>query len=125
MKKAIFMFTQSDPGYPTILPPEFAVSLIFVVNIIALGAAFLASMNMSRLKWLPHVITIAWLVCSPILVAFLALPVMSPGESPGPGDGFILLPVVGEVAACLLGYVLVSAARAFRSLISLISPERH
>jgi hypothetical protein len=77
------MFTQSNPAYPTILPPEFAVSLIFVVNIIALGVAFLAAMTMSRLKWLPHVITFVWLACSPILVAFLALPDMSPDESPG------------------------------------------
>ncbi|MER9423018.1 hypothetical protein NKI88_11240 [Mesorhizobium sp. M0317] len=114
------MFTQSDPEYPTILAPEFAFWLIFVVNIIVIGAAFLASKNIFRLKWLPHVITFVWLACSPILLGFLALPEMSPGESPGPGDGFILLPVVGEVAVCLLGYVLVGVAHAFSKLISLI-----
>ena len=109
------MFTQSHSAYPTILPPEFAVSLVFIVNIIALGAAFLTSINMSRLKWLPHVVTLVWLACSPILVAFLALPNLSPDESPGPGDGFVLLPVIGEVAAFLMGYVLVGVAHAISS----------
>lgn len=110
------MFTQSDPAYPTNMPPEFAVALIFVVNIIALGAAFLASINMPRLKWLPHVITFVWLACSPILAAFLALPDISPDESPGSGDGLVLLPVIGEVAVCLLGYVLVGVAHAFSKI---------
>ena len=120
MKKAIFMFTQSDSAYPTILPPELAVSLMFVVNIVALGAAFLVSIDMSRLKWLPHVIAFVWLACSPILVAFLALSDMSADESPGPGDGFVLLPIIGEVATFLLGYVLVGVAHASSKVISLI-----
>ncbi|ESZ70687.1 hypothetical protein X727_12925 [Mesorhizobium sp. L103C119B0] len=47
------MFTQSDPEYPTISAPEFAFWLIFVVNIIVIRAAFLASKNIFRLKWLP------------------------------------------------------------------------
>ncbi|PDT31154.1 hypothetical protein CO660_03725 [Rhizobium sp. L9] len=114
------MFTQSDPAYPTILPPEFAVALIFVVNLIALCAAFLASINMPRLKWLPHVIIFVWLACSPILAAFLASPDMRPDESTGPGAGFVLLPVLGEVAACLLGYVLVGVAHAFSKIILLV-----
>lgn len=113
------MFTESDPQYPTILPPGFAVWLVFVVNIFAFGAAFLASRNMPRLKWLPHVIAFVWLAYSPSLAAILALPTIPADESPGPGDGFILLPVIGEVAVCLLGYVSVSAALTF-SKVSLL-----
>jgi len=109
------MFTQSDQEYATILAPEFALWLIFVINIILIGAAFLASKNMSRLKWLPHVITFVWLAYSPILLAFLALPDIPPDESPGPSDGLILLPVFAEVAACVLGYIFAGVARLLRS----------
>ncbi|RWA70255.1 hypothetical protein [Mesorhizobium sp.] len=109
------MFAQSYSEYPTVLPPDFAISLILVVNIIAVAAAFFTSIKVSRFKWLPHVITFVWLACSPVLAGILALPYVPPDESPGPGDGFVLLPVVGEVAACLFGYVLVGVVLAFRS----------
>ncbi len=36
----------------------------------------------------------------------------APDESPGPGDGFILFPVLGEAALFLMGYALVVAALA-------------
>ena len=101
------MSIQFGPDYPTILPPDFAVELIFIVNIIVLAAAIFVSRNMRRLKWLPHFIAVVWLPFSPFLTAILALPVMPPDESPGPGDGFILFPVLGEAALFLMGYALV------------------
>ena len=114
------LFQPVDPAYPTLMQPYRAMGLILLVNLASVATAFAISRRMTRLKWLPHVLVLAWLPCSLILVRFLALPNLAPDESAGPGDGLIILPVFGEIGAILFGYAAFAAISVFSEIARLV-----
>lgn len=96
-----------DPYYPTILPPGIALALVLALNILIPILAIFVARRMTRLRWLPHAFAFLWVLFSAFTLATLALPAMAPGEEPGPGDGFLLLPVLAETPIVLFVYALI------------------
>jgi hypothetical protein len=97
---------EHNPHYPTILPEFLALSLVFVSNVlIPVSAIFIARM-LKRHRWMPHALAFLWVFFSPITLAILATPTMTPGEEAGPGDGIILIPVVAEIPIVLVVYAI-------------------
>lgn len=95
-----------DPHYPTILPVGIAVPLVLALNILIPILAIFVARRMTRLRWLPHAFAFLWVLFSAFTLATLALPAMAPGEELGPGNGFLLLPVLGETPIVLIVYAL-------------------
>ncbi|KPH07793.1 hypothetical protein CO657_11755 [Rhizobium acidisoli] len=95
-----------NPHYPTILPEFFALSFVFVLNILIPVSAILTARMLTLRRWLPHTLAFLWVFFSPITLAILATPAMAPGEEAGPGDGMILLPVLTEIPVVLVVYAL-------------------
>ncbi|MBX5198021.1 hypothetical protein HJB82_22310 [Rhizobium sp. NZLR10] len=93
-----------NPHYPTILPEFFALSLVFVLNILIPASAIFIARMLTRRRWLLYLFAFLWVCFSPITLAILATPVMAPGEETGPGDGMILLPVLAEIPVVLVVY---------------------
>ncbi|MBX4957280.1 hypothetical protein [Rhizobium lentis] len=96
-----------DPHYPTILPPGIALALVFVLNILAPLLAIFVARRMKRRRWMSHAVAFLWVLLSTFVLGELALPTTAPDEASGPGDGFLLLPIVAETPIVLLVYVLV------------------
>ncbi|MDC9809250.1 hypothetical protein [Rhizobium binxianense] len=96
-----------DPHYPTILPEFIALSLVFVLNVLIPASAIFIARRLKRRRWLPHTIAFLWVFFSPLTLAILATPTMAPDEVGGPGDGFIILPILGETPIVLVIYAIV------------------
>ncbi|MDR9803314.1 hypothetical protein [Rhizobium hidalgonense] len=111
-----------DPDYPTILPEFFAISLAFVLNILIPVLAIVIARMLTRHRWLPHTTAFLWVFFSPITLAILATPTMAPGEEAGPGDGFIVFPILAEIPVVLVVYAI---ALLYFRLARQISPASH
>ncbi|EJC66999.1 hypothetical protein HFO15_05790 [Rhizobium laguerreae] len=96
-----------DPHYPTILPEFIALSLVFVLNILIPVSAIFAARRLKRRRWLPHTIAFLWVFFSPLTLAVLTTPTMAADEVAGPGDGFIVLPILWETPTVLVVYAIV------------------
>jgi hypothetical protein len=96
-----------DPYYPTILPPGIALALVFALNILVPALAIFVARKMKRREWLPHAVAFLWVLFSTFILYALALPTLAPDEAAGPGDGFLLLPIVAQTPIVLLVYALV------------------
>ncbi|MBB2793948.1 UNVERIFIED_ORG: hypothetical protein GGD58_002812 [Rhizobium pisi] len=95
-----------DPHYPTILPEFLALSIVFVSNVLIPVSAIVITRMLRRHRWAPHASAFLWVFFSPITLALLATPTMAPGEEAGPGDGIILIPVLGEIPIVLVVYTI-------------------
>lgn len=98
-----------DPHYPTLLPPLIALPLILVLNILVPIAAFRRARSVKRRKWLPHTLAFFWVLASVYTFYLVGMPKLTPDEEPGPGDGFLLLPILLETAVISVGYFLALA----------------
>ncbi|MGZ9720286.1 hypothetical protein [Rhizobium miluonense] len=94
-----------DPDYPTLLPPLIALPLILVLNILVPIAAFRRARAAERRKWLPHTLAFFWVLVSVYTFYLVGMPKLAADEEPGPGDGFLLLPVLLETAVITIGYL--------------------
>ncbi|OWV77662.1 hypothetical protein ATY77_29710 [Rhizobium sp. R634] len=104
-----------DPHYPTILPPGIALALVFALNILIPILAIVVARRMRRRRWLLHAVAFLWVLLSAFTLSALAMPAMAPDEEAGPGEGFILLPVLGETPIVLFVYALILAFLRWRS----------
>ncbi|NTF86969.1 hypothetical protein G6L46_07465 [Agrobacterium rhizogenes] len=93
-----------DPHYPTILPPLIALPLFLVLNVLVPVSAYFISRASERHKWLPHSIAFLWVLTSVFTFYLVGMPKLAPDEEPGPGDGFLLLPLLLEAAVVLIAY---------------------
>jgi hypothetical protein len=96
-----------DPNYPTVLPPFIGLALIFVLNILIPISAIVVARMLKRQTWLPHTFAFLWVLFSTLTLAMLVTPAMAPDEEAGPGDGLILLPVMGETLIVLFIYSII------------------
>lgn len=79
-------------------------TLILTLNVLVLTVAVVASRRQKKLKWLPHAISTAWLLCSIFLLAYLGLADI-PDEQNGPlAQEVILLPVAAQIVVTILWY---------------------
>lgn len=95
-----------DPHYPTILPTVIALWLVLALNLLIPVAAYFIARRFQRHKWLPHTLAFLWVLTSIFTFGALGMPTLAPDEAPGPGDGFVMLPVAAEAAVVLVGYLL-------------------
>lgn len=112
-----------DPHFPTILPPDFGMFLGVALNIVVAPLAMFTARKLQRFRWLPHIVACVWLVFSPLLFAFLLLPRMQADEVPGPGYGFIVLPVLLSSGCLVLCYGIVACWLGMRALWNRMFPE--
>ena len=95
-----------DPNYPTILPPLIALPLFLVLNILVPVSAYFIGRSFKRYKWVPHALAFLWVLASVFMFDLVGLPQLAPDEEGGPGEGFVLLPLVLETAVVLAIYFL-------------------
>jgi hypothetical protein len=93
----------SDP-YSTIIFPGLGVQLSLALNFGAPVVAWLVSRKLKRHGWWPHAVACFWEIGSLFVFAVLLLPAIPPDESPGPADGFVLIPTALSAAVVLLCY---------------------
>jgi drug/metabolite transporter (DMT)-like permease len=96
----------NDP-YPTILPSGLGVILSLAMNFGAPAVAWLISRKLGKHRWWPHAAACFWQIISVFVFVILLLPAYPPGESPGPGEGFLLVPTALSAVVVLLGYCIV------------------
>ena len=105
-------------SYPTLMEPEKGSLFVMALNVLILGLAFFAAAKFGKFSWLFHVLAFLSILASPILLAFLVLPEIPPEEAPGPGDGFILMPLLGEVVLLGALYLVYFIVKSFQFLVA-------
>lgn len=95
-----------DPYYPTLLPPLVALPLILILNVLVPIAAFRRARAAERRKWLLHALAFLWVLVSVYTFYLVGMPKLAPDEEPGPGDGFLVLPILLETAVISVLYFL-------------------
>jgi hypothetical protein len=93
--------------YQTILSPRIGLVFVLALNVIVVILAFLLSSRIQSLRWLPHILALAAVVASPLMLLVLTAPEIQVGEESGPGDGLILLPLLLECAVIFGLYAMV------------------
>ncbi|MEF0938945.1 hypothetical protein [Rhizobium sp. BR 362] len=95
-----------DPHYPTILPALIALPLFLVLNVVVPISAYFIARSFGRHKWLPHTLAFFWVLTSVFTFDLVGMPTLAADEEPGPGDGFLLLPILLESAIVSVAYFL-------------------
>jgi len=110
--------------YSTTLSENTAATSVLVFTIIAWTVAFCVSRRMKSVKWMPHVVFVVYVICSPLIAASLGDPMTLADEQPGPGNGFAYLPVIGEAAVFVFIYCVLFVTAMGKWLLDLLLPDR-
>ena len=83
-------------NYPVIFDYPFtALAVLGLVDILLPLLVFYFASRIGNFVWPLHGLAILFLVVSPFILFYLVTPETAPDEAPGPGDGFIALPLFG------------------------------
>jgi hypothetical protein len=94
-----------DENHTTILDSGLGLFIVMGLNAAFVILALYYFRNFNWKSLLVHCGVLMFLLASPFIVCDLTIPPLALGEAAGPGDGIILLPVLGELLILLGIYV--------------------
>jgi hypothetical protein len=92
--------------YGVVLDPVIGLFGFIALDVAVPFGAMLYSSKLGTWKWPAHVGAFLFVLASPILYFILTTPTLPPDEAPGPGDGILVMPLLGVAAISGLLYLM-------------------